>query len=160
MSTRQQGKRRSRLRRRSSNALTGNRGRRCWRMRRRHLRPAERRQRYPQCPSIFSGLRQWDVPAIASCQPIHTDACREVSGARYDTLEVRSFNQTGQNSGLLCQDTSMESMKNGVSFVADPGRASCLEVHQWAFKWRTNYNKSARGIDFGAFVQCQGQMAQ
>lgn len=114
----------------------------------------------PECPSTFSGLRQRDVPAIASCQPIHKDACREVCGARYDTLEVRSFSQTGRNSGLLCQDPSMEPMKNGVSFVADPGRTSCLEVHQGVFKWCTNYNKSAGGIDFGAFVQCQGQIAQ
>ena len=109
---------------------------------------------------FFGPAAKRDVPAIASCQPIHKDACREVCGARYDTLEVRSFSQTGRNSGLLCQDTSMEPMKNGVNFVADPGRASCLEVHQGAFKWCTNYNKSVRGIDVGAFVQCQIQIAQ
>jgi Bacterial protein of unknown function (DUF945) len=110
------------------------------------------------CPSTFAGLQQRDVPNIAACTAFHNDVCRQVCGARYDKLEIRDFNQTSGRPGLLCQDTSMEPMKNGVSFISDPARASCLEVHEGMFRWCTNYNKTVGGIDFGAFVQCQGQI--
>jgi hypothetical protein len=112
------------------------------------------------CPPAYSGLRSIDVPKIAACRAIHKDVCQEVCGARYDTLEVRNFVQTGHNAGLLCLDTSMAPMKNGVSFVEDPGRASCLEVHEGTFRWCTNFNKSVNGVDFGAYVQCHGQIAK
>lgn len=109
-----------------------------------------------RCPASFSSLRQGDVPNIAGCLPIQKEVCRNVCGVRYDTLDVRNFGQTRGQPGLLCQDTSLEPMKNGASFASDPKRASCLEVHQGMFKWCTNYNATVNGVGFGAFVQCQG----
>ncbi len=51
-------------------------------------------------------------------------------------------------------------MKHGKSYAADPMRASCLEVHQGTFSWCTNYNRTVQGVNFGAFVQCQGRADQ
>jgi hypothetical protein len=61
-----------------------------------------------QCPVSFSSIRQRDVAQIASCMAIQKDVCRNVCGARYDTLDVRNFGQTRGQPGLLCQDTSTE----------------------------------------------------
>jgi hypothetical protein len=112
----------------------------------------------PGCPVDLAGLRQPQVPRVASCASIHKDVCVAVCGARYDTLDIRNFGQTGSKPGLLCQDTSIEPMKNGKSYVTDPLRANCLEVHEGTFQWCTNYNRTVNGVNFGAFVQCQGRI--
>ncbi len=111
----------------------------------------------PGCPSTLAELRQPDVSRIASCASVHEEVCIAVCGPRYDKIEVRNFGQTGSRPGVLCQDTSIDSMKHGKSYAADPMRASCLEVHQGTFSWCTNYNRTVQGVNFGAFVQCQGR---
>lgn len=102
---------------------------------------------------------------LHKCPALYKKLCVSVCGPRYDEAEPRAARQlpTGEQA-VVCLDSSLEDLKNGVQFSADREQHKCysgaekVPVSEGGERWCVRYGYSYGARKLEAYLQCAGRL--